>query len=142
MREWLSHDEEETERIGGEIAALLPTRLTLYLDGDLGAGKTTLVKSIAVALGADPDAVSSPTFSIVNEYETGNSVIVHLDCYRLSDHQQEWEEIGIRDILDRDGVTLVEWPKEGFDRYVAAPGRMTLEVKNDDSRTIRLELPG
>ena len=139
--QFLAHDEEETERIGAEIGRRLPPRGAIFLRGDLGAGKTALVRAIAKALGADEDEVSSPTFAIENEYLLPSGrTIVHLDCYRLSDREREWEEIGIPDVLRRDGLTLVEWPKPGFARYVDAAGEITIEVNENEARIITLSL--
>lgn len=139
--QYVSRDEEETEHVGAEIARRLPPRGAIFLRGDLGAGKTALVRAIAKALGADEDEVSSPTFAIENEYLLPDGrTIVHLDCYRLSDREREWEEIGIPDVLRRDGLTLVEWPKPGFDRYVEAAGEIVLEVRDDETRIITLSL--
>jgi tRNA threonylcarbamoyladenosine biosynthesis protein TsaE len=137
---FVSHDEEETQRLGGEIAALLPRSGAIYLHGDLGAGKTALIRAIVTGLGADPDEVSSPTFAIENDYLLPDgSTIVHLDCYRLSDRQREWEEIGIPELLQRDGLTLVEWPKPEFKRFVEEAGTISIEVGEDDERVIIID---
>ena len=139
-REFIAHDEEETEAIGGEIARLLPARGVIYFSGDLGAGKTTLIRSIAAALGVDRYDVSSPTFAIVHEYESARGRIIHLDCYRLSDSTREWEEIGIPEILRGDHVVFIEWPKSGFEHYANAAGAIDIQVREDETRRILLTM--
>lgn len=136
-----THDESQMIDIGRAIASLLPASGVIELHGDLGAGKTTLVRAIVSALGADPDDVSSPTFSIVNEYPLQDGrMVVHLDCYRLSDSPMEWEQVGIRDILRRNGLTFVEWPKDEFARYEAPAGRVEIEEGDEERRKITLVL--
>ena len=87
------------------------TSKIILVYGDMGAGKTTLIKSIVKNLGSKDD-VSSPTFSIVNEYETINDLIYHFDLYRLAD-PEELEYLGIRDYFDGESLCLIEWPERG-----------------------------
>ncbi len=93
---------------GRAMARLLPPVATVILSGDLGAGKTTLAKGIAAErAGIDPAEVSSPTFALIHEY--GEPVTVyHVDLYRL-DTDAEVLGLGLRDLLDRDGLVLIEW---------------------------------
>lgn len=141
-KEWLAASEEESDAAGREIAAMLPASGVVYFNGDLGAGKTHLIRAIAEARGAERDEVSSPTFAIVHEYPLENgSRIVHLDCYRLSDHQREWEEIGIPDLLTSAELVLVEWPKERFDRYVKPRATVTITLDDAGRRRIELSAP-
>lgn len=136
-RRWKSHSEEETRRIAVEIARSLPPSAVVELEGDLGAGKTTMVRAMAEALGADPLDVSSPSFALVHEYPVeGGPAIVHVDGYRLSGRRREWDEIGIPDMLRADGVKFVEWPKAEFGHR--ADLRIELHVNEDESRTIEL----
>lgn len=137
IRTFLAKDEQETAAAGQAIAALTGPEELIYLHGDLGAGKTTLIRAVAAALGADPLEVASPTFAIVHEYPTERGdVIVHLDCYRISDDLREWEEIGIPDILQQPGVKFVEWPKERFDLYATPTAEIALTVREDHGREI------
>src|SRR5215207_11478826 len=104
----------ETAAIGEALAGCLRDGDVVLLHGDLGAGKTTLAKGIASALGVQ-DVVSSPSFSLVNEYETGLDAVVarlyHLDLYRLRS-EGDLATIGFEDLVaPADGVTLVEWPE-------------------------------
>ncbi len=142
-RTWTSDSEEETRRIGREIAGMLPADATIYLSGDLGAGKTFLVRAIATELGADPLEVASPSFSLIHEYPiAGRPTIFHIDGYRLSDRPREWMEIGIDDLLQGPGIKFIEWPKRHFDELAGAHGSIRIAVADDERRTITLELPG
>lgn len=137
---WVSRSEAETAEIGREIALQIPPDAVLYLSGDLGAGKTTLVRSIAAALGCDPDDVASPSFSIVHEYpREGRDSVFHVDGYRMSDHPHEWMEIGIDEMLRGPGVKLIEWPKREFSELAATWAVVRVTVEDDDARMIEME---
>ena len=141
IRNYISRSEEETATIGREIAHLLPPDAIVHLKGRLGAGKTTLVRSIATELGSDPLEVTSPTFAIVQEYITAEGkTIAHVDAYRLSDDPHEWAEIGIPELLRSYGLKLVEWPKEAFRRFAEANAEITIDVGEEDERLVALEL--
>jgi tRNA threonylcarbamoyladenosine biosynthesis protein TsaE len=103
----ITHSEEETIDLGRRIAANLPKRAVILLIGNLGAGKTTLAKGIISGLGAaDPDEVSSPTFTLIHEYGEGR--VYHIDLYRL-DKPEQIATLGLEEIFDRDAVVLIEW---------------------------------
>lgn len=105
--EYLSHNERETEALGAALAARLrPGDVVAYL-GDLGAGKTAFTRGLARGLGY-AGRVTSPTFTIVNEYEGGRLPLFHFDMYRLGS-AGELFDIGWEDYLDRGGVCAVEW---------------------------------
>lgn len=111
--------EEEQIEIGEKIAALLPARAAVILTGDLGAGKTTLVKGIAKArTGISTDDVSSPTFTLIHEYGDPVSVY-HIDLYRL-ESKAEIFGLGLDEIFDRDALMLIEWG-ERFEELFPPP---------------------
>lgn len=100
---------DETLALGVRLATLLHAGDVVALYGDLGAGKTHLVKGIARGLGLDEARVSSPTFTLINEYE-GTLFLYHLDLYRI-EQLDEVERIGVDDYLHGDGVCVIEWPE-------------------------------
>ena len=105
--ELLSHSPEETEDIGARLAQRLGPGAVVAFTGDLGAGKTAFTRGLARGLGI-PDRVTSPTFTIVNEYEGGRLPLFHFDMYRLGS-ADELFDIGWEDYLRRGGVCAVEW---------------------------------
>jgi len=124
--EIVTHSPAETAAIGEALAGCLRNGDVVLLHGDLGAGKTTLAKGIASALGVE-DVVSSPSFSLVNEYDTGLATAVtrlyHIDLYRLRS-EDDLASIGFDDFMaPTDGITLVEWPERAS---TALPERFLL----------------
>lgn len=110
--EYLSHSEQETEQIGAALAARLQPGTVLAFRGDLGMGKTAFTRGLARGLGCR-GRVTSPTFTIVNEYE-GTIPLFHFDLYRLEDSEALFD-IGWEDYLDRQGVCAVEWSERATD---------------------------
>jgi tRNA threonylcarbamoyladenosine biosynthesis protein TsaE len=98
---------EETERLGRRLGRTAHPGALLGLVGELGAGKTCLVRGLAAGLGADPEAVHSPSFTIVTEYAGGRLPLHHVDLYRLE--RAQVDELFFRDVLFGDGVAAVEW---------------------------------
>lgn len=129
--------EADTERAGREIARGLSADATVHLIGDLGAGKTFLVRAIAAELGANPFDVASPSFAIVHEYpRPGAAPIIHIDGYRLSGNRREWLEIGIPEMLSGPGVKLIEWPKQEFEEFEDSHVEVRVTVREDGARAI------
>jgi tRNA threonylcarbamoyladenosine biosynthesis protein TsaE len=121
-----TRSEEETIQLGRRIAAQLPRRAVVLLIGNLGAGKTTLAKGIVSGLGAaQPEEVSSPTFTLIHEYGR----VYHVDLYRL-DRPEQVAGIGLEELFDRDAVVLIEWgerfpelrPLDGDRREITVSG--------------------
>ena len=105
--EFITHSPEETERLGKALAALLQSGDIIAYRGDLGAGKTAFTRGLARGLGCR-EQVTSPTYTIVNEYLSGRLPLFHFDMYRLASSDDLWS-IGWEDYLDRGGVCAVEW---------------------------------
>ena len=105
--EFFTNSPEETEQLGCSLGKLLAAGAILAYAGDLGAGKTAFTRGLARGLGAT-EPVTSPTYTIVNEYLSGRLPLFHFDMYRLSSADELWD-IGWEDYLDRNGICAVEW---------------------------------
>jgi tRNA threonylcarbamoyladenosine biosynthesis protein TsaE len=128
-----THSETETAAIGRSLGARLSAGAAVLLVGPLGAGKTAFARGLAEGLGANPDAVSSPTFTIVQEY-AGPTRMQHVDLYRLS--PAEVDDLALEDLWEG-SVLVVEWP----DRWERRPpDAITVEIEHagGDDRTIRI----
>jgi tRNA threonylcarbamoyladenosine biosynthesis protein TsaE len=148
VRRFVSSSSRETIAIGGEIARMLLSPTLLFLRGDLGAGKTTLVKGIAQALdAADPDEVTSPTFTLVHEYDGKHTVdgkehefkLYHIDLYRIEDERQ-LETIGFDELTTEDAILLVEWGEKFPSVVKRSDGEILIEHAGGDTRNITLTL--
>ena len=106
---YISTSTDQTEQIAFEISKHLKPKDIITLDGDLGAGKTAFVRGLARGLGIE-DVISSPTFTIVNEYRKGVLPIFHFDVYRI-ESSEEMYDIGWEDYLRQDAVVVIEWAK-------------------------------
>lgn len=138
MQEFLTHSAEETTELGRRLAAQLrPPRLVL-LRGDLGTGKTTLVKGIAEGFqAAAQEDVTSPTFTLIHEYRGPQVTVYHVDLYRV-DTPRELETLGIDDLFDEDSVLLIEWGDK-FERFLRERDvEISIERLGDTERRIRL----
>jgi len=103
----VTHGAEKTIELGERLASILPSGITLALKGDLGAGKTTLVRGIARGLGIT-EVVQSPTFNIMKIYLKGKRPLIHIDAYRLEDINTD---IGLEEYIGYEtGITVIEWP--------------------------------
>ena len=132
---YFSHSEAETEDVGAMLARDLPDGTVVALYGGLGAGKTAFVRGMARGLGLDA-RVSSPTFTIVNEY-LGARTLCHFDMYRL-DSSDELFDIGWEDYLRRGAVCAVEWSERVEDAFEGDEVRVRIEKVSDTERKISI----
>ena len=128
-----SQSEAETEAAGERLAARLAPGDVVHLSGELGAGKTAFVRGLARGLGAPPEEVSSPTFTIIQEYRGGRLVLYHVDLYRLA--PAEIDDLGLDELIGSDGVTAIEWaerwpnrPTDAIDVRFAVTGDRTRRI--------------
>ena len=126
----------ETEAVGAALGKILPPGTVLAYRGDLGAGKTAFTRGLAKGLGC-ADTVTSPTYTIVNEYLSGRLPLFHFDMYRLRSSDDLWD-IGWEDYLDRGGICAVEW-SENVDDAMENAVYVTIEKLGEDARRITVE---
>ena len=136
MQEYITTSESETEELGATLAAALPGGSVVAMYGDLGAGKTAFVRGMARGMGLQV-RVSSPTFTIVNEY-LGQRELIHFDMYRLSG-ADELFDIGWEDYLARGAVCAVEWSENVEDAFFGDEIRVRIEKLSDTERKITIE---
>jgi tRNA threonylcarbamoyladenosine biosynthesis protein TsaE len=117
--------QSETEAVGASFGATLTPGSVILLYGELGAGKTAFVRGVARGLGANPDDVSSPTFTLIQEYAGTGATLYHVDLYRLE--PAEIDDLGLEDLVSGDGVVAIEWAE----RWKGRPDDVT-EVRIDD----------
>lgn len=136
--EWTSSNAQEHEDLANKILQACPnTRLFLF-KGELGSGKTTLIKGFVKQLGGN-ELVSSPSFSLVNEYETTFGKVLHLDLYRLKD-EKELEDIGIDDYLGENTWMFIEWPEIGMSYFnYLSHGMVEISYISASERKVHLQ---
>jgi len=135
--EYQTHSEAETEGVGEALAKTLSPGTVIAFTGDLGAGKTAFTRGLARGLGVT-ERVTSPTFTIVNEYEGGRVPLFHFDMYRL-ESSEELFDIGWEDYLARGGIIAVEWSEKVED---ALAGALRIDIRRgpgENDRTITIE---
>ncbi len=136
MSDHLTDSEGATVALGRDLGRRLQAGAVVLLEGPLGAGKTAFVRGLAEGVGCDADEVSSPTFTVVQEYR-GRVRVEHVDLYRLT--PVEVDDLALDDLLEG-AVVAVEWP----DRWRDAPGdaiRVTLERVDDETRRVTIDRP-
>jgi tRNA threonylcarbamoyladenosine biosynthesis protein TsaE len=130
--------EAETEAAGESLGRSLDAGSVVLLYGDLGAGKTAFVRGMARGVGAPPDEVSSPTFTLVQEYAGASLTLYHVDLYRLD--SAEVDDLGLDDLVDSRGIVAIEWAE----RWPGRPRRaidVQLEESGEGRRRIRVARP-
>lgn len=132
-----SHSVADTEAIAAELAQTLRGGECIALEGDLGAGKTQFVRGLVKGLGGVGRSVSSPTYVLLNIYDTGRLRVFHLDAYRVAG-PDDFEAIGFEELLDQDGVVVLEWPTRVRD--LLPPGTLTVTLTPLDETTRLVEI--
>lgn len=136
-REFVTHSADETISRGRELGAQLKSPILIFLEGDLGAGKTTLTKGIVSGLGAaHEDQVTSPTFTLVHKYDRG-AAVYHVDLYRVGDFH-DLETLGLEDLLTEQAVVIVEWPEKLTLRTDWPILRIRFEHVDEETRRISI----
>ena len=137
-REITTHSADETIAFGRSLAELLAPPKLVLLRGDLGAGKTTLVKGIAAAFeAAAEEDVTSPTFTLVHEYRGPRAKLFHIDLYRV-DTPRELETLGLDDLRSDDSLLLIEWGEKFPRLQRESDAEITLERLGENKRKIRI----
>lgn len=134
--QYITTSPEETEQLGEKLAQKLRPGTVIAFRGDLGAGKTAFTRGLARGLGAG-DRVTSPTYTIVNEYLSGRMPLFHFDMYRL-ESEDDLFDIGWEDYLERGGVCAVEW-SENVAEAMEDAVMISMEKTGEDSRRITIE---
>jgi len=134
---FISNNPAETEAIGQRFARDVDAGSVLALKGELGSGKTQLVKGLVAGLGSGA-AVTSPTFTILHEYSSGRFPVYHFDFFRLEDRQSV-ARLGLDDYFFGDGVSVIEWA-DRFPEFIPGQARWILfEIKSENTRAITLK---
>ena len=137
-RQWRWHNEDETAAFARQLAAQpLLAQAFITLHGDLGTGKTTLVRHLLRALGVE-GRIKSPTYAVVEPYEAHGNPIWHFDFYRFAD-PQEWEDAGFRDIFASPGLKLAEWPDKAAGLTPPADLAIHLDAPDGSTRHVLLQ---
>jgi tRNA threonylcarbamoyladenosine biosynthesis protein TsaE len=137
QRDFLHLNEEGLLQLAGDLARVLTAGLVVYLEGNLGAGKTTFSRGIIQGLG-HAGAVKSPTYTLVESYTDTAIPVFHFDLYRLRD-PEELEFMGIRDYFNGESLCLVEWPDCGKGHFPAADMQITILREEHDMRRITIQ---
>jgi tRNA threonylcarbamoyladenosine biosynthesis protein TsaE len=133
-----SESPQQTQQIAARLAQSLPPGSCIALEGELGAGKTQFVRGMVQGLGGNLRAVSSPTFVLLNVYETTRMKVFHLDAYRVHG-AEDFEAIGFSELLEQGGLVVVEWGKR-IERLLP-PGciHITIEQTGETQRSITID---
>jgi len=130
----------QTESIAAELSRSFGGGEVVALQGELGAGKTQFVRGLVRGLGGEPRSVSSPTFVLLNVYDTGRLTVYHLDAYRVSG-PDDLEAIGFAELLDQGGVVAIEWPQRVPGLLPSKIWRVTITPLDETGRRIEILPP-
>lgn len=134
---FISNTPAETEAVGRRLAERVGLGSVLALQGELGSGKTQFTKGLVAGMGSDA-AVSSPTFTIVHEYQDGRLPVYHFDFFRV-ENRQSLDRLGLDDYFFGDGVSVIEWA-DRFPEFIPQQARWILfEIKSENQRAISFE---
>jgi len=133
--EHISNSVADTNALGARLAEILNAGSVAAFEGDLGSGKTTMIKAIVGILGADISEVASPSFAIVHDYG-GSTPLHHIDLYRVE--PDELEQLGLREILDGDDICLVEWADK-FPSLIP-PGTLWVHIERIDENSRKISI--
>jgi tRNA threonylcarbamoyladenosine biosynthesis protein TsaE len=133
----LSRSPAKTQTIAGGLARSLKGGECIALEGDLGAGKTQFVRGLLRGLGGEPRSVSSPTFMLLNVYDTGRLTVYHLDAYRVTG-PEDFEAIGFTELLEQGGVVVVEWASRVSELLPADRIDVLIEPVSERERRIEI----
>ncbi|MBZ5531386.1 MAG: tRNA (adenosine(37)-N6)-threonylcarbamoyltransferase complex ATPase subunit type 1 TsaE [Acidobacteriia bacterium] len=138
MKSFTTHSADETTELGRKLAGELKPGSIVLLRGDLGAGKTTLVKGIAEGFhAAEAEAVTSPTFTLIHEYRGPEVTVFHIDLYRI-DTQRQLDTLALDDLMEPNTILLIEWG-EKFPRFAQERDvEIAIEHKGGDDRLIKI----
>lgn len=135
--EKICRNEKETFKLAKKFAKTLKGGEIVLFYGDLGAGKTTFTKGVAKALKIK-EPITSPTFTIVNEYHSGKIDLYHFDMYRLEDESEAFE-IGIKDYFNKNGICLIEWPERIINLLPKHYIKVNIDKLDDNTRRFLIE---
>lgn len=130
------HTEAETQTLAANLANAIPAGAVIFLEGQLGAGKTTFTRGFLRGMGYQ-DKVKSPTYTLVEPYDVNGRQIYHFDFYRLH-HSDELEHIGLNDYFSPEAICLIEWPEKGFP-LLPSPDLTCKILMKDNHRDITIE---
>ncbi len=136
MQTFLTTSEAETEGVAATLARRLRAGDVVLLVGDLGAGKTVFVRGLATGLEADPEEVSSPTFTLIQEYKGGRLPLYHVDLYRLT--AREAGDLGLEELTSGEAIVAIEWA-EKLEEPLAGGIRVRIADKGEDRREITID---
>lgn len=138
--EFTTQSAEETFELAYQIGETITASTVFLLHGDLGAGKTVFAKGIAAGLDIDPAEVSSPTFTIINQYDGRDKRLYHLDLYRIEGEVDELRELGLEEMLnEQNAVVVIEWPERLGGFRIPAAYEVNIRDLGGDKRLVLIE---